>query len=89
MGSPDERSSGDFFAPWIWIYPDLSEIRVTVWFCARRHTDPGRVYPDFSETQVYNVINPEQRTALAFAGVSIDQLLIATFRICSGVIGCL
>ncbi len=34
------------------LYPDLSEIRISFWFCARRHTNPGRVYPDFSETQV-------------------------------------
>ena len=35
------------------IYSDRSEIRVSFWFCARRHTKPSGVYPDFSETQLY------------------------------------
>ena len=34
------------------IYPDHSEIRVSFWFRARRHANPGRVYPDFHETRV-------------------------------------
>ena len=39
------------------IYPDYSEIRVLFWFRARRHANPGRLYPDFSETRVY--LRPE------------------------------